>query len=122
MRIAAAVIEDGDRIVPLPDSPTVVILDTETLQTERHPNPGHPLTQNRRAATTEFLHAHGVSLVCAVPLTFCPASQDKARSYGMRFVLVPEGTTWNDVVRQQMWNGEQTVDRIPDDDLFRLRL
>lgn len=119
MRIAAAVSEDGNQILPLSDGPTLKILDTETLETESFPNPGFPLQQGRRAAATDCLHEHGVELVLAVPMTFCSTSQERARSYDMHFALLPEGTTWDEVIRRQMWTHEYVTAQIPEDQLFR---
>lgn len=118
MRIAAALAGDGKDIVPLSDGPTLVVLDTESLKEERFDNPGYPLKTNRRATATEFLHRQGVNVVCAVPQTFCPTSHDLARSYGMRFVQLPPGSTWNDVVRRRLWTGESVTDVIPEGFLF----
>lgn len=119
MRIGAAVADDGNRILPLSDGPILKVLDTETMQSESYPNPGFPMTQGRRAAATDLLNEQQVQLVLAVPMTFCAISQEKARSYNMQFALLPEGTTWNEVVAKRLWADEYVVAQIPDDQLFK---
>jgi len=56
MKVGAAVSGPDDRIVPLPDGPQLLILDTDTHTVTRLPNPGYPLKTNRRSTTTAFLH------------------------------------------------------------------
>ncbi|HLN61395.1 MAG TPA: hypothetical protein VK464_07535 [Symbiobacteriaceae bacterium] len=119
MRIGAAVADDGNRILPLSDGLTLKILDTESMQSESYPNPGYPLTQGRRAAATDFLNEQRVQLVLAVPMTFCSISQEKARSYNMQFALLPEGSTWDEVVAKRLWTDEYVVAQIPEDQLFK---
>lgn len=118
MRMAAALAADGQTIVPLSDGPVLAILDTESLKEERFDNPGYPLTRDRRATATEFLHSQRVDLVCAVPQTFCRVSHDLARSHRMRFVQLAGGTTWDDVVAGRLWAGEGVTEDIPNDSLF----
>ena len=108
MRIAAAVAIDGDGIVPLSEGPALIVLDTATMVEERYGNPGYPLETGKRKAATEFLHRRGVDLVCAVPQTFCPTSHQLAQSFGMRFLPLPPGATWSQVVQEQLWSGDAT--------------
>lgn len=118
MKIAAVVAADGDTIVPLPEGPEVVIFDGENHLVERYENPGRKVETKRRATVVAFLAEKGVELVCAVPQSFCSFSQGKAQESGMRFLRLPAGTKFSQVLAEPEKFAGQAVKELPLTDLY----
>lgn len=118
MRIAAVLDADGDTIVPLSDGPAVAILDSERGTVEKHDNPGWPLTTGRRPATTQFLIAQGVEAVCSVPETFCANSLGAAVQGGLKFIRLPAGTKFSQLVADPAPYLRNMVSDLPAGELF----
>jgi predicted Fe-Mo cluster-binding NifX family protein len=117
MRLAATVSADGTQILPLALAPTVRILDTQTNQTEEYPNPGYQAPAHPRRLTVDSLPEHRVDVLAVVPNSACGGSVGRARQAGIRFMLLPEGATWNDV--KEPANAESLVDEVPPELRFR---
>ena len=118
MRIGSVVAEDGETLVPLPDGPTVVIVEAETGQVTRLPNPARGLAQGRRAAVTRLFVERGVQAVLSVPGAFCELSHGLAREHGLQFIPVAEGTRLSQVLADLPRYLQQRTSTLPPGMLF----
>lgn len=118
MRIAAVLGADGDTIVPLADGPVVAILDSEQGTVQRYDNPGWGLKTGRRLATTQFLISQGVEAACSVPATFCSTSCEAAVQGGLKFIRLPAGTKWSELVGNPARYLREAVADLPAAELF----
>lgn len=98
MRIAAVLDADGDTIVPLADGPVVAIFDSERGAVQNYDNPGWGLASGRRLAATRFLISLGVEAACSVPETFCSTSCEAAVEGGIKFIRLPRGAKFSELV------------------------
>lgn len=119
MRIAAVLGQDGDNIVPLPDGPVVVILDTDRGTVEEYPNPGMGLAAGRRLATTNFLIGQRVDAVCTVPETFCSTSCEVASQGGIKFIRLAAGVKFSAVAAAPDQFLRNMAEELPPEELFK---
>lgn len=118
MRIAAVLGADGDTIVPLADGPVVAILDSERGTVQKHDNPGWELATGRRLATTQFLISQGVEAACSVPATFCSTSCEAAVQGGIKFIRLPAGAKFSELIANPAHYLREAVADLPAVELF----
>lgn len=118
MRIAAVLGADGDTIVPLADGPVVAILDSERGTIQKHENPGWGLMTERRLATTQFLISQGVKAACSVPETFCSTSCETAIQGGIKFIRLPAGAKFSELIANPEGYLREVVSNLPYMELF----
>jgi len=118
VRIGSVVAEDRETLVPLPDGPTVVIVEAETGKVTHLPNPAQGLAQGRRAAVTRLFIEHGVQVVLSVPGAFCEHSHGLAKANGLHFVPVAEGTRLSQVLADLPRYLQQRTSTLPPGMLF----
>lgn len=118
MRIGAVLAQDRETLMPLPEGPTVAIVDTDTGEVAYLPNPALDLQKGRRAAVTRLFIDRGVRAVLSVPGAFCEHSHELAKEHGLQFIPVDPGTRLSQVLADLPGYLQRRTPSLPSDMLF----
>ena len=106
MKIAAVIARDGETVRSLVGGPVIRIRDTNTGEELDVPNPAISATSSRRIMALQVILGQGAEVVVSPPGTFCAHSYQLARNHTLKFLDVPDGTSWN-----KLWQDNQDLAR-----------
>ena len=92
--IIATVLNEKKIIVPIIEGKIIRVYDSEKKTYEDFENPAIHLKEGRRGAALRFTKKKGAVAFGAPPQTFCDLSYEKAKSEGILFYQLEEGTSF----------------------------
>lgn len=115
--IIGAVVDNEDRVVALSEGTQFVRLDTLAHTQKRLPNPAAGRGREGRLQAVAQMAEEGIEKFCTVPGCFCAASHQAAQQAGIHFLLMPEGITFDQIVRTVEYFPFEEVDALDAEDL-----
>jgi hypothetical protein len=92
--IIATVLNEKKIIVPIIEGKIIRFYDSEKKTYEDFENPAIHLNEGRRGAALRFAEEKGAMAFGTPPQTFCELSYEKAKSDGILFYQLEEGTSF----------------------------